>query len=129
MHERYRRTDDRQTDGRATFAKNWRPGQDDDGTRDRRAIKRDVPAKTGRAAFIVVVYCADNISYCQRSILQLYTFLSRALMLLVGRQKWHSACIVFLLAALWPVHTTRVYGPCSRAVSTAREHGCHFGHP
>ena len=27
------------------------------------------------------------------------------------------------------VHTIRVYGPCSRAVSTAREHGCYFGHP
>jgi len=29
---------------------NWRPGQDYDGTRDRGARKRDVPAKTGRVA-------------------------------------------------------------------------------
>ena len=25
------------------------------------------------------------------------------------------------------VHTTRIHGPCWRAVNTAREHGCHFG--
>jgi len=42
---------------------------------------------------------------------------------------------------LWPVHTTRVHGPCLRAVSTAtrpvgtsvifdtRVHGCRFWHP
>ena len=34
------------------------------------------------------------------------------------------------LSALNSVHTTRVHGPYNlRVVSTAREHGCHFGHP
>jgi len=31
--------------------------------------------------------------------------------------------------ALSSVHATRVHGPCSRVISTARDHGRYFGHP